>query len=780
MSHVLDFCDSSESRLEHYKLVRSQDKPEITLSNQLFAKYQQKGQRKRNITILEKNGENTKFSLNKPKWQRFEDRVWELFYELKSDFLPINDVHIEYDDGLKRQIDGLYSDENYVYIIECKYKEQKSGIKQQPGDVLQDVQRYSGIWKRLCKAISKISHFEGKTPIFILATYGIKHTKKLQTEVTNSNLKGILLDASHVESITKMTEKMGAEIGKTIFKQEIFKNSSSHSSLPTIPKVFLGTQTMIDNYEVFTTFVKPKEILELAYVPRRMPTGGDIKGSYQRVLKDSKVSQISTFLNERGSFFPNSVVCAVVGDKCKFISEITDEHSSIGKIELPNSYGCLWVIDGQHRIFGSAKSTSTKPINVTIIQGMNSVQQANMFTTINQKASSVDPDLLWDLFGELGSIDPPPREGNRAEEEIAIKYLISNMWKSINADDKHPLAGKIHIPSQSYGSKKGKISFGNTLCKHIFKKSIWEPGYLRQKSWKRSKSFGKKRISYLFEQIYKHMKSEWDDPKNKWLLSNSSMIALMIVTKEMVEFFGGLPSTKTKWQNDSQYHELIDEFAELLCNGIKSEESGFFQETTNRNILKAGNAAQRKEYAKDLIFYIRQNGRKKYLEFAPDIEEEDEGDYPSEKTKKRARDAEISLRRIIYEVFHENHGDKWHKQLNQGVWNYINIQIQEKKIIGIDYEFPYGSEILDLTATNHINEIIKSSSNDIKNSLFERFNTNQMYWDHNWVYFSLLRNFIAHHNDYGNDNNKQQFLLSLKKIEDMIKYALNHKNLEEE
>ena len=90
---------------------------------------------------------------------------------------------------------------------------------------------------------------------------------------------------------------------------------------------------------------------------------------------------------------------------------------------------------------------------------MDSKNQAHMFTSINQKASTVDPDLLWDLFGELGSIDPPPKEGNKIEEEIAIKYLISNMWKTINKTPSHPLSDKIYIPSQTYGTKKGKISF---------------------------------------------------------------------------------------------------------------------------------------------------------------------------------------------------------------------------------------------------------------------------------------------------------------------------------
>ena len=71
------------------------------------------------------------------------------------------------------------------------YKEKAVKIKIQEG-IIQDVQRYAGIWKRLCKSINNIQTFHDKKPVFILATYGVNHTKKLIQEVKNSDLHGIL------------------------------------------------------------------------------------------------------------------------------------------------------------------------------------------------------------------------------------------------------------------------------------------------------------------------------------------------------------------------------------------------------------------------------------------------------------------------------------------------------------------------------------------------------------------------------------------------------------
>ena len=93
----------------------------------------------------------------------------------------------------------------------------------------------------------------------------------------------------------------------------------------------IGSETRIDDYKVYSSFVRPEDILELIYMPM-MPNGGDLKQSYQRSLKkDAKVNQISNYLMEKGSFFPNSVVCAVSSGECEFVSEFDLDYSSIGK-----------------------------------------------------------------------------------------------------------------------------------------------------------------------------------------------------------------------------------------------------------------------------------------------------------------------------------------------------------------------------------------------------------------------------------------------------------------
>ena len=255
-----------------------------------------------------------------------------------------------------------------------------------------------------------------------------------------------------------------------------------------------------------------------------MPSGGDLSQAYQRALKPAKVNQIGTYLSDKGAFFPNSVIIAVE-EECEFYCDAEGEVSDIGKVELPNKYGSLFIIDGQHRLFGTEGSGSEKPLSICLLEGMGSSRQANMFTSINQTQSKVPPDLLWDLYGELGSLDPPPNSENKSEVDQAIRYLNSKIWRDINQSEGHPLSGKIVIPSQTSKSKDCCISFGNTLCKYLFirKKQVWEPGYLRQEKWEKSLNFSKFRVSYFYKSLLENLEEEVSKDKSKnWLLSNYS------------------------------------------------------------------------------------------------------------------------------------------------------------------------------------------------------------------------------------------------------------------
>ena len=115
--------------------------------------------------------------------------------------------------------------------------------------------------------------------------------------------------------------------------------------------------------------------------------------------------------------------------KHRYVEEICNEDTtSIGKLTLPHKYGSLFVIDGQHRLFGSIGAKKGKLVNVTLITKLDQRRQAQLFTTINQKASKIDPDLMWDLYGDIDTSSDP----TRSEIDMAIRKITSNVWKRIN------------------------------------------------------------------------------------------------------------------------------------------------------------------------------------------------------------------------------------------------------------------------------------------------------------------------------------------------------------
>jgi DGQHR domain-containing protein len=531
-------------------------------------------------------------------------------------------------------------------------------------------------------------------------------------------------------------------------------------------------------------FAKSGDVVDLSHVPRRMPTGGDISHAYQRLIKPAKIGQIGRHLSERGAFFPNSIILATE-EKVRWSKDggdLLDANSEHGKLTIPNKYGCLFVIDGQHRLFGtegaSAEVRQKKPLSICLIEGLEPTNQAQMFTSINQTQSKVDPDLLWDLYGELGSVNPPPDPDVRREVNMATQYVISNVWKRVNHSNNHPMSGTIKIPSHPTTSHS-KISFGNTLCKYLFnRKGIWDAGFLRPKngSWPSTENFAYARVSYFYRSLFTELSEEWGKDDKNWLRSNYSLIVITVVFTHMVEMFGGTPRFKDDWNTD-KFRNQIDEFAKVMADAIQSPDAGFQNTSDKRNILKAGSASARSDYARELVYYIRSNGPKGYSEFAPNIIEDDDKVAPSNKTKKRVETVERRFRALIFRVLNDKYGTKWFGRLPKDVKADIQFRIDEAEILGKEFEDPPTIEYMDLTDLNHLVKIM-SSVNTTKVQFFKSKNDESFFirkkegdFQKEWKFFSALRNLIGHHNEYPSENAKEGMLFHLGLMETYIRIA---------
>lgn len=168
----------------------------------------------------------------------------------------------------------------------------------------------------------------------------------------------------------------------------------------------------IDLADMYTFEVSPYELFSMAHVYRRdeLPSLSPASGSeYQRPLIPTKLESIREKLLESPDFmFPNSILVVLSSD-CRYLEE--DEL-----LVIPENYGAISVIDGQHRLFSYADPTVQERIGensrimVTAIQFQNTDEDivreysAKTFVEINTNQTRVHPTHLdaiaYELLGE--------------------------------------------------------------------------------------------------------------------------------------------------------------------------------------------------------------------------------------------------------------------------------------------------------------------------------------------------------------------------------------------
>ena len=201
---------------------------------------------------------------------------------------------------------------------------------------------------------------------------------------------------------------------------------------------------VVDRHKpLYIFFAVAKEIAELAFVPQ---AEAGFSFFYQRLIKRSKIRAITDYVAEIARPFPNSVVISMDRDPAFRPTSHDGEASggpdypeiTPGILELPAEYGCCWVVDGQHRIYGSAMSATEVLLPVTLIPA-NNLERAKYFLDVNSNQTKIDPNLLWYLRGVLTPDEPEGR--------------ISLTCQKLD-DIESPLRGKIKIPPRGSGRSR--------------------------------------------------------------------------------------------------------------------------------------------------------------------------------------------------------------------------------------------------------------------------------------------------------------------------------------
>jgi len=389
------------------------------------------------------------------------------------------------------------------------------------------------IFKEGLKSNEQLQDYNYKEVRLVIATRGIKLNDS-DIDIAQQNPKVYIWDDQFFEYYKELKEKIGKFAKYELIRELDISVNSKLEGLPAIkPKT-------LTNEEYYLTSVNPIKLLEISYVARR--ERGDQK-FYQRMIKDEKLNKIAYFIQHDGKQFYNNVIVSIDDNKSINFKPIQDlGEEQIGLLNINTDNGSVWIIDGQHRLYGYAKLIEKHKdveldkiknswrIPITIIVGIDREQQGKIFMDINTTQTSLPADYIWDLYSIY---EKDNREG-----------FISQVVKELNANGF--LKDKIYIPSYSVNKAKGKLQIskiGRAIKDSgIFAKEISDKN-------NRTKSI-KKCADYINNELYySYTKSEkWA----KFFTSNAGIQVLMPLLKEF--------SSNNLEQEANQYIDILLDF----------------------------------------------------------------------------------------------------------------------------------------------------------------------------------------------------------------------------
>jgi len=652
-----------------------------------------------------------------------EDEVWLLFKNMG--FIEMNrDRDFKIQAGpVKKQIDVFALDENDAFVVECKASEVGAPVSRD--DIL-------GIDSLKEDIRSSVRKYKEVNVSFMIATRGIRWTEDKEQLAKD---RGIFVwKEAELEYYAKLVKHLGS-----VAKFQIYSILFPGRKIPEpikVPAIRGGK----GKAKFYCFVIQPEKLLQIAYVHHRRSTPKELLGSYQRMLKKSRLNKISAFIS-RGGYFPNNIILSFTEKPTfrRFEKEKQVGNVVVGMLELPRQYASAWIIDGQHRLYGYAdnpkKSTATVP--VLAFDHLDVKEQAKLFVEINKEQKAVSSNLLWDLYPDIYH--------DSEDEEHQLLRTISLIVKKLNSDSDSPLRDHISIPSMpSKGRETTNLTMA-TVCDALKESKLINPEerLFYDTDYDSTVDFAAERLKAYFDVIAKTFPEDWAKGDQGLLRTNIGIRIFVILLRQLLRYLRYVGREKVFRKRDLE--EFKEEVKKVLSPALSKLRDMSDQERSE--IRKATAKGLVSNNAQRMAWWIKEEfegfGLEILLGWAPPVP----AGQTDEDIRRLLEDTERELRNFIPRRLKQVYGEGWFKRIDKDIRSYIDKKLKEEIARERWKEEQLRSlppeEKLRFTTTGQLKKIIEDNW-----SVFEEVFPNQPWALAQFKSFVDLRNIYAHHREH--------------------------------
>ncbi len=505
----------------------------------------------------------------------FESEVREFLQNL--DF---NDVRGGADfriDG--KQIDAAFGTLSKTYIIvSCTTRNKTT----REGSIETKINELKGWHASLLKGLNSIDSLKSYNNLrLVLATKGIQPTER-DRKLCETEPRVFLWDEQFFEYYRTLQSKIGVYAKYELQRElEVKLDDSEFMNLKNMPSLRI-TLDKGDFY--YLTAVDPIELLKVSYVARR--ERGD-QSFYQRMINQEKVKKIAYQIQKNKlSFFNNLILSTLSEEGLDFEELSSKDNVSLGKLSVNNHLKSLWVVDGQHRLYGYSNVKDINDLNkpkipLSIIVSRTERDQGSIFISINTNQTILSEDYKWDLYGVYTG---EPRRNVSALTPKRLNELTN-------------LKDKVYIPSISPVRKKGLIGISK-IARTINEQPKLFYGNLEDN--KPNPIFKKKDD----DQKNTERLTKFIDDNLTLIGENDSWLLKFFTTTTGIQIFIILLSNHLLFYAGNE--ENIKSYLKLLCEKTKTNRR-FDTDTKIKNIEKSLNSREEKSrFIGEMITWINE------------------------------------------------------------------------------------------------------------------------------------------------------------------------------